>query len=351
MEWERPLGRSTVIREPAGVVAAITPWNYPLHQLVGKVGGALAAGCTVVAKPASIAPLSAFLLAEAIAEAGFPPGVFNLVTGDGVLLGEALTAHPGVDLVSFTGSTAVGARVAALAAGNITRVRLELGGKSASVLLDDADFEQAVRSGVGNAFLNSGQTCSACTRMIVPRARMAEACEIALAAVERLTLGHPLEAGTRLGPLASAGQQRRVREYITLGMAEAKLLVGGPKQPDGLDRGFYVLPTVFGDVENSSRIAQEEIFGPVLAIIAHDGDDDAVRLANDSPYGLSGAVWSADEEHAMSIARRIRTGQVDVNRAQFNPAAPFGGYKKSGIGREFGAIGIEDFTEVKAVQR
>ena len=350
--WEETIGNSVVLREPAGVVGAITPWNYPLHQLVGKVGGALAAGCTVVAKPADVAPLSAFLLADAIAEAGLPPGVFNLVSGPGRRVGEALARQPGIDVLSFTGSTEVGARVAALAAANITRVALELGGKSASVVLDDADLPRAVKASVNNAFLNSGQTCSAWTRLVVPRARQDEALELARAAAAKLTLGHPLGGGTRLGPLASAAQQETVRQYIEIGRKEgATLVIGGPEQPEGLPDGFYVQPTIFGDVDRSSRIAQEEIFGPVLVVIPHDGDDDAVAIANDSSYGLTGGVWSADEERALRVARRVRTGQIDLNGGRFNPAAPFGGYKKSGIGREFGPFGIDEFVEVKAVQR
>jgi len=350
--WTTEIGNSTILREPAGVVAAITPWNYPLHQLVGKVGAALAAGCTVVAKPAGVAPLSAYLLADAIVEAGLPDGVFNLVSGPGREVGEALAAHPGIDVVSFTGSTEVGARIAALAARTITRVTLELGGKSASVVLDDADLATAVKASVNNAFLNSGQTCSAWTRLVVPRDRHDEALELARAAAERLTLGHPLADGTRLGPLASAAQQASVRDYIQLGLAEgAELILGGPEQPAGLPEGFYVRPTIFGGVDRSARIAQEEIFGPVLAVITHHGDDDAVAIANDSPYGLAGAVWSSDDDRALRVARRIRTGQVDINGGRFNPDAPFGGYKKSGIGREFGPFGIEDFTEIKAVQR
>jgi aldehyde dehydrogenase (NAD+) len=350
--WEESVGPTLVLREPAGVVGAITPWNYPLHQLVGKVGAALAAGCTVVAKPADVAPLSTFLLAEACEAAGLPAGFFNLVTGPGREVGEALAGHPGIDVLSFTGSTTVGARVAALAAANITRVALELGGKSASVLLDDADLPRAVKASVNNAFLNSGQTCSAWTRLVVPRERQAEVLGMAEAAAAKLTLGHPLAEGTRLGPLASAAQQRTVRDYIDLGISEgATLVTGGSGAPADLTEGFYVTPTVFGDVDRSARIAQEEIFGPVLCVIPHDGDEDAIAIANDSAYGLAGAVWSADEERGMAAVRRIRTGQIDLNGARFNPFSPFGGYKHSGIGREFGNIGIDEFVEIKGVQR
>lgn len=353
LRWEQEIGNSLVIREPAGVVGAITPWNYPLHQLVGKVGGALAAGCTVVAKPAGVAPLSALVLAEAAAAAGLPGGVLNIVTGSGREVGETLTAHPGVDLVSFTGSTEVGSRVAALAAANVTRVSLELGGKSASVVLDDADLPRAVKSSVGNAFLNSGQTCSAWTRLVVPRARQDEVVDLARAAAQRLTLGHPLAEGTRLGPLASAAQQASVRGHINAAVAArtGRLVLGGAAQPDDLPTGFYVRPTIFADVDNASPLAQEEIFGPVLVIVPHDGDDDAARIADDSVFGLAGGVWSADPERAMRVARRVRTGQVDINGAAFNPRAPFGGYKRSGYGREFGEHGVEEFTQLKSVQR
>jgi aldehyde dehydrogenase (NAD+) len=350
-EWQSTVGKSVVFREAAGVVAAITPWNYPLHQLVGKVGAAVAAGCAVVAKPADIAPLSAFILAEAFAAAGAPDGLFNLVSGSGRSVGEALAGHPGVDVVSFTGSTSVGAHIAELAARNITRVALELGGKSASLVLEDADLERAVKSSVNNAFLNSGQTCSAWTRLVAPRSRYDEVVEMAAAAASRLTVGHPLADGTRLGPLASAAAQESVRGYIRLAQLEgARLIVGGDSAPDGLEEGFYVRPTIFADVDRSATIAQEEVFGPVLVILAHDGDDDAVDIANDSRYGLAGGVWSGDPERALSVARRLRTGQVDINGAPFNPDAPFGGYKHSGLGREFGRFGLEEFLEIKSVQ-
>ncbi|MFI8193939.1 aldehyde dehydrogenase family protein [Streptomyces sp. NPDC085946] len=355
-EWEHQVGNSLVVREAAGVVGAITPWNYPLHQLIAKVGGVLAAGCAIVAKPAGVAPLSAFAFADVFAEVstrlGLPAGLFNLVSGPGSEVGEAIAGHPGVDVVSFTGSTEAGAKVMRTAAANITRVSLELGGKSANVILPDANLGRAVKTGVNNAFLNSGQTCSAWTRMLVPREKQDEVVELARAAAERLTLGHPLDPATRLGPLASAQQQETVRDYIRLGETEgAKLVIGGPESPEGLAEGFYVRPTIFADVDPSSRIAQEEIFGPVLVVIPFDSEDEAVAIANDSPYGLAGGVWSGDEDRALAVARRIRTGQVDINGAAFNPAAPFGGYKKSGLGREFGTHGIDEFTETKAIQR
>lgn len=351
MSWETTVDNSLVVREPAGVVGAVTPWNYPLHQLVGKVGGALAAGCTVVAKPSELAPLSAFVLARACAEAGLPPGVFNLVPGTGSIVGEALASHRDIDIFSFTGSTKIGARVAALAAPNIVKVALELGGKSASIVLDDADRERAVKSSVGNAFLNSGQTCSAWTRLLVPRDQHDECVDMAIAAAQRLTLGDPLAEGTRLGPLVSEQQQASVRLKIKAACSEAKLVLGGPEQPDGFPNGFYVKPTIFADVDSRAEIAQTEVFGPVLVIIPYEDDSDAVRIANSTIYGLAGGVWSADAGRALQVARQIRAGQIDINGARFNPAAPFGGYKHSGLGREFGAHGIEEFTEIKAIQR
>ncbi|MGH3714894.1 MAG: aldehyde dehydrogenase family protein, partial [Micromonosporaceae bacterium] len=350
--YDTEVGHSLVTREPIGVVGAITPWNYPLHQVVAKVAAALAAGCTVVLKPADVAPLTAFQLAEAAEEAGLPAGVLNVVSGPGRVVGEAIAAHPGVDMVSFTGSTAAGARVAEVAAATVKKVALELGGKSANVILFDAELERAVTVGVGNAFLNSGQTCSAWTRMLVPRDSQHEAVAVATRAVRRLTVGHPLAEGTRLGPLASAQQRETVRAYIDAGIAEgARLVCGGSETPDGLDAGYYVKPTVFADVRSDMRIAQEEIFGPVLAILPYDDEDEAVRIANDSEYGLHGAVWSADPERALAVARQLRTGQVDINGAAWNPLAPFGGYKKSGLGRELGEHGLEEFLEVKSIQR
>jgi aldehyde dehydrogenase (NAD+)/betaine-aldehyde dehydrogenase len=339
------------VREPIGVVGCITPWNYPLHQIAAKVAPALAAGCTVVLKPSEVAPLNAFILAEVIDEVGLPAGVFNLVTGTGPVVGEAIAAHPGVDMVSFTGSTRAGKRVSELAAQNVKPVALELGGKSPNVILDDADLEKAVADGVVKAFLNSGQTCSALTRMLVPRDKLADVERIAVTAAETYTPGDSMAEGTRLGPLVSAAQRERVRGYIQKGIDEgATLLTGGVDAPEGLDKGFFVRPTVFSNVRNDMTIAQEEIFGPVLSIIPYDSEDEAVELANDTIYGLAGGVWSGDAERAKRVARRIRSGQVEVNGGAFNPMAPFGGYKQSGHGREYGKFGLEEFLEVKAMQ-
>ena len=350
-QFEEQVGNSLVVREPVGVVAAITPWNYPLNQITLKVAPALAAGCTVVLKPSEVAPLNAFVLAEVIEAAGLPPGVFNLVTGYGPIVGEVLASHPEVDMVSFTGSTRAGKRVSELAAQSVKRVALELGGKSASVILDDADLPQAVKGTINACFLNSGQTCSAHTRMLVPRARYDEVKAIAAKVVENFTLGDPLVETTRLGPLISAVQKERVTGYIRRGLEEgAELLAGGPEAPEGLDKGFFVKPTVLGNVDPKATVAQEEIFGPVLTVICYDTEDDAVRIANDSIYGLGGGVWSGDEARAIRVARRIRTGQVDINGGPFNMNAPFGGFKQSGNGREAGKYGLEEFLEYKSLQ-
>ena len=342
---------SLLVREPVGVVAAVTPWNYPLYQLACKVGPALAAGCTVVAKPSEVAPLSAFVLADVADEAGLPPGVLNVVTGYGLTVGEALVTHPQVDMVSFTGSTAAGRAVAAAAAASVKRVTLELGGKSPAVVLDDADLDEAVRSAVSQCYLNSGQTCIAWSRLLVPRSRQDEAVAVARKVAEEFTVGDPLGGGARLGPLATGAQQERVRGYIRKGVEEgATLVTGGPEQPEGCERGFYVRPTVFADVKEDMTIAQEEIFGPVVAVIPYDDDDDAVRIANGTIYGLHGAVFSRDRQRALAVARRLRTGQVDVGGGTYNHLAPFGGYKQSGVGRELGRPGLEEFLEVKSLQ-
>jgi acyl-CoA reductase-like NAD-dependent aldehyde dehydrogenase len=350
-QFEQELGNSLVVKEPVGVVACITPWNYPLHQVVAKVAPALAAGCTIVLKPAELAPLSALMLADAAHEIGLPPGVYNVVCGSGRVVGEALAAHPDVDKVSFTGSLAAGRRVAALAGEGIKKVTLELGGKSAFLVLDDAPFEKAIPAGVNNCMQNSGQTCSAWTRMLVPRAREAEAIELAKSQTAKLTLGDPFDPKTRLGPLASATQRETVLGYIDQGKKEGATLVAGGDRPAAMPKGYYVEPTIFANVDNRMSIAQEEIFGPVLSIIPYDTEDEAVRLANDSIYGLAGGVWAATPERALQIARRLRTGQVDINGGRFNHLAPFGGYKKSGIGRELGPLALDEFFQLKAIQR
>jgi betaine-aldehyde dehydrogenase len=340
-----------VAREPVGVVAAITPWNYPLHQIACKVAAALAAGCTVVVKPSEVAPVNAFMLAELIHAAGLPAGVFNLVSGTGPAAGEALARHPDVDMVSFTGSTRAGKRVSELASQTLKRVALELGGKSAAVILDDADLATAVKGTVNNCYLNSGQTCAAHTRMLVPESRYAEAARLAVDVAKAFTPGDAFSEATKLGPLVSDAQRERVRGYIRKGVAEgAELLCGGAEPPANLPKGYFVQPTVLGRVDPKSTVAQEEIFGPVLSILTYKDEDDAVRIANDSLYGLAGGVWSGSDEHAMKVARRMRTGQVDINGGTFNLMAPFGGYKQSGNGRELGRPGLEEFLEYKAMQ-
>ncbi|MGZ0202017.1 aldehyde dehydrogenase family protein [Streptomyces sp. RM1] len=339
--FEEKVGNSTVLHEPVGVVGAITPWNYPLHQIVAKVAPALAAGCTVVLKPAEDTPVTAQLFAEAVHEAGVPAGVFNLVTGLGPVAGQALAEHPDVDLVSFTGSTAVGRRIGALAGGAVKRVALELGGKSANVILPSADLARAVNVGVANVMNNSGQTCSAWTRMLVHRDRYAQAVELAGAAAAKY--------GDRIGPVVSARQRDRVRGYIEKGVAEgARLIVGGPESPR--EKGYFVSPTVFADVTPEMTIAQEEIFGPVLCVLPYADEEEALRIANGTVYGLAGAVWAGDEAEAVAFARRMETGQVDINGGRFNPLAPFGGYKQSGVGRELGSHGLDEYLQTKSFQ-
>ncbi|MFE0676213.1 aldehyde dehydrogenase family protein [Streptomyces sp. NPDC058867] len=339
--FEEKVGNSTVLHEPIGVVGAITPWNYPLHQIVAKVAPALAAGCTIVLKPAEDTPLTAQLFAEAVHEAGFPAGVFNLVTGIGRVAGQALAEHPGVDLVSFTGSTAVGRQIAVTAGAAVKKVALELGGKSANVILPSADLAKAVNVGVANVMSNSGQTCSAWTRMLVHADQYDEAVELAAKAAAKYA--------DRIGPLVNERQRDRVRGYIEKGVAEgARLVAGGTESPR--ERGYFVSPTVFADVTPEMTIAQEEIFGPVLSILRYTDEEDALRIANGTVYGLAGAVWAAEEAEAVAFARRMDTGQVDINGGRFNPLAPFGGYKQSGVGRELGTHGLAEYLQTKSLQ-
>ena len=340
-----------MLKEPIGVVAAITPWNYPLHQLMIKVAAALAAGCTIVAKPSELTPLNAFVLAEIIDSSGLPPGVFNLVSGYGAEAGEALASHPDVDMVSFTGSTAVGKRIMVLGAQTVKRVALELGGKSVAILLDDADIETAVKATLSSCFLNSGQTCSAHTRMLIPQDKYELVVEFVHQHVALYVPENPLNTQARIGPLVSAGQRDRVLDYIRSGLADgAELLLGGVEPPDGLPLGYYVRPTVFGRVTKEMKIAREEIFGPVLSIMTYRDEDEAIEIANDTVYGLAGGVWAADPERAERVARKLQTGQVDINGGRFNPLAPFGGYKQSGNGRELGRYGLEEFLQTKSLQ-
>ena len=350
--FEQRVGNSLVMREPVGVVVAITPWNYPLHQIALKVAPALAAGCAVGLKPSEVAPFNAFVLAEVIEAAGLPKGVFNVVTGFGPAVGEALVRHPGVDMISFTGSTRAGKRISEVAAHGVKRVALELGGKSPSVILEDADLAAAVKGTINGCFLNSGQTCTALTRMLVPESKYEEAKKLAAEVAVGFTLGDPLVETTRLGPLTSVAQLERVRHYIAKGIAEgAELVTGGAEPPQGVPAGgYFVKPTVFGKVKPGSTIEQEEIFGPVLSIITYRDEEEAIRIANDTPYGLAGAVWGKDEARAQKVARRIRAGQVDVNGGAFNMNAPFGGFKQSGHGREAGSYGLEEFLEYKSLQ-
>lgn len=348
-EWEKRVGNSLVVREPVGVVGCITPWNYPLSQITLKIAPALAAGCTVVLKPSEIAPVNAMILAEIIHEAGLPPGVFNLVNGMGPVVGEVLATHPEVDMVSFTGSTGAGKRVGQLASQSVKRVALELGGKSASVILDDADFEAAVKGTVSACMLNSGQTCSAHTRMLVPASRYDEVKALAQAAIAKFSVGPSLEETSRLGPLVSANQRDRVLGFIRTGIKEGADVIAGGAEPPAFEKGYFVKPTILG-IKSTDTLAQEEIFGPVLVVIPYKDEEEAVAIANSTIYGLAGGVWSGSDEHAMKVARRIRTGQIDINGGPFNANAPFGGYKQSGNGREAGVYGFEEFLEFKAMQ-
>ncbi len=350
--WEHEVAHSLIAREPVGVVGAITPWNYPLYQIACKVGAALAAGCTVVLKPSELTPFNAYIFAQAAEKAGLPPGVVNLVTGFGAEAGEALVTHPGIDMISFTGSTTVGRRVAGAAAASIIPVLLELGGKSASIILDGADLDSALAGSLRSCFRNSGQSCSAHTRLLVPRHLYSQVVDAVVDRVGSVRLGNPLDHGDHLGPVASRAQRERVRRYIDQGTASgARLVAGGPGAPDAFDRGYYVQPTVFADVDPNAVIAREEIFGPVLCILAYRDLADAVQIANATPYGLSAGVWCATESDGIDLARRLRAGEVQLNGAPFNVHAPFGGMGLSGFGRELGSYGIEAFTATKAVHR
>ncbi|AZG07991.1 aldehyde dehydrogenase family protein [Pigmentiphaga sp. H8] len=349
--WSERMGHSLVLREAAGVVAAVSPWNYPLHQIVAKLAPALGAGCTVVLKPSELTPGCALMLAEIFDAAGVPPGVFNLVPGAGAITGEALVSHSGIDVVSFTGSTQVGRHIMTRAAQTIKRVRLELGGKSASVVLRGADLARSVKHAVASCMLNSGQTCSALTRLLVAAEDYDEAIDLARAQLRTLTPGDPLDERTRLGPVISASHRDRIHGYVRRGIDDgAQLLAGGPDSPDLPGHGYFVAPTLLGDVRPDAETAQEEIFGPVLCMLRYRHPDDAADIANHSRYGLAGAVWAGDDREALAFARRLRTGQVDINGAAFNPAAPFGGYKQSGLGRELGRHGLDEFVELKSVQ-
>jgi aldehyde dehydrogenase (NAD+) len=347
--WTERVGNAVVRREPAGVVGAITPWNAPLRSICIKAGAAIAAGCTVVLKGSEVAPQSSFIFAEMAAEAGLPHGVFNLVSGTGPEVGEAIATHPLIDMVSLTGSVRAGSRVMELAAASIKRVALELGGKSANIICSDADLARAIDVGIEDAFRNSGQVCGGLSRVLVPRERLADAEELAAHKAESYVLGDPFDPATTLGPVTTAAQRDRVRGYIRTGRDEGvRMLTGGPEAPEGLERGYFVRPTVFSG-DNHSRVAREEIFGPVVTIIPFDGEDDAIAIANDSPFGLAGAVWCADDERARALARRLRVGRVRINGTSLNKRAPHGGFKLSGVGREWGRHGIEEFLEYQSV--
>jgi aldehyde dehydrogenase (NAD+) len=349
-KFEERMGNGIIRREPIGVCGLITPWNWPLNQVASKVAPALATGCTVVLKPSEIAPLSAMLFAEIVDDAGLPSGVFNLVNGDGPTVGEAIAAHPEIDMVSFTGSTTAGVRVAKLAADTVKRVAQELGGKSANIILADADLKAAVIQGVHACYTNGGQNCQSPTRMLIPRAQRYAAFAAAREAVDAIRLGDPLDPASTMGPLVSQTQFEKVQDLIQSGIDEgATLVAGGTGRPSEVNRGYYVRPTVFGDVTPQMKIAREEIFGPVLSIISYDTEDEAIEIANDTPFGLAGFVQSRDPARARAVANRIRAGRVYLNGAPFDRSLPFGGYKQSGNGREFGVFGFEEYLEVKAI--
>lgn len=347
--WEEEVDHTVVAREPAGVVGAITPWNGPMRMVCMKAGAAMAAGCTVVLKGTEVAPLSSFIFAEMVEEAGIPAGVFNLVSGTGPVVGEAIVTHPLVDMVSLTGSVRAGRRVMELASRGVKKVALELGGKSANIILEGADLKRAVEVGIEDAFRNSGQVCGGLSRVLVPRSRLAEAEEIAARKAESYVLGAPYDPATTLGPVANVHQRDRIRGYIESGLEQGvKLVTGGPEAPEGLEKGFFVKPTVFSG-DNTSRVAREEIFGPVVVIVPFDDEEDALRIANDTDYGLAGAVWAEDDAHARAVAKRLRAGRIRINGSAINPRAPHGGFKLSGIGREFGRYGIEEYLEYKSI--
>jgi aldehyde dehydrogenase (NAD+) len=349
VEWDERVGATLVHRAPVGVVGAITPWNVPLRMVVMKVGAAVAAGCTVVLKGTEVAPMSSFFFADATLKAGLPSGVFNLVSGTGPVVGEAIATHPLIDMVSLTGSVRAGSRVMELASASVKRVALELGGKSANVILDDADLQKAVTTGIADAFRNSGQVCGGLTRMLVPRSRLSEVEQIAAAKAASYVLGDPFDEATTLGPVVTRAQRDRVRSLIQSGVDQgARLIAGGAEQPDGLATGYFVEPTVF-TAAPSHRIAREEIFGPVVTIIPFDTEQEAIAIANDSQYGLAGAVWAGTDERARQVALRLRTGRIRINGSPVNPRAPHGGFKLSGIGRENGRFGIEEFLEYQSI--